>query len=123
MVARVARLSQYPRSVSAGEFYVLILSKPNEIAPVRGLVEALRNPRYAEMAAKAARILKPVMEQIQRPIDEARRARQLGEAAFAAYRAGKTDQEISEFFGVPIQQVRQWRRGLEKDKASSRSQL
>jgi len=103
------------RVESAGEFYVLILTKPAEIAPVHALVEALRNPRYGAIAAKAARILKPVMEGIQRPIEEARRARRLGEAALAAYRAGKTDQEISEFLGVPIKRVREWKRSLEQD--------
>jgi lauroyl/myristoyl acyltransferase len=94
----------------AGEFYSITLTKPEEIGPVRALVESLRNPRYKEIGAKAVRLLAPVIEDIQKPIEEARQAMRQGEAMLAAHRAGKTDVQIAKFFGVPIQQVREWKR-------------
>jgi transcriptional regulator with XRE-family HTH domain len=95
---------------SVGEFYSITLTKPEEIKPVRALVEALRNPQYCQIAARAIRDLAPVIEDIQKPIDRTRRALRQGEAMLAAHRAGKTDRQIAEFFGVPIKRVREWKR-------------
>jgi hypothetical protein len=94
----------------AGEFYSITLSRPEEIGPVRALVEALRNPRYQEICAKAVRVLTPVIEDIEKPIAQARQALRQSEAMLAAHRAGKTDMQIAKFFGVPIKQVREWKR-------------
>jgi transcriptional regulator with XRE-family HTH domain len=95
---------------SVGEFYSITLTKPEEIKPVRALVEALRNPQYRQIGARAIRDLTPVIEDIQKPIDQTRRALRQSEAMLAAHRAGKTDRQIAEFFGVPIKQVREWKR-------------
>ena len=92
-----------------GEFYSMTLTKPEEIRPVRALVEALRNPQYRQIGARAIRVLTPVIENIQKPIDQARRATRQADAMVAAHRAGKTEAQIAKFFGVPIQQVREWK--------------
>ena len=93
-----------------GEFYSMTLTKPQEIRPVRALVEALRNPQYRQIGARAIRILAPVIENIQKPIDQVRRATLQADAMLAVHRAGKTERQIAEFFGVSIKQVREWKR-------------
>ena len=55
-----------------GEFYSITLTKPEEIKPVRALVEALKNPHYRQIGARAIRVLTPLIEDIQKPIDCAR---------------------------------------------------
>ena len=95
---------------SVGEFYSITLTKPEEIKPVRALVEALKNPQYRQIGARAIRVLTPLIEDIQKRIGRARRAIRQSEAMLAAHRAGKTDRQIAEFFGVPIKQVREWKR-------------
>jgi transcriptional regulator with XRE-family HTH domain len=92
------------------QFYTITLVSPEEIGPVRALVEALRNARYREVGVRAIRVLTPVMNDIQKPIDQARRAAQQGEAMLAACRAGKTDRQIAKFFGVSVKEVREWKR-------------
>jgi transcriptional regulator with XRE-family HTH domain len=94
----------------APQFYSITLVKPEEIAPVRALVEALRNARYHEIGIRAIRVLTPVIKDIQKPIDQARQAVRQGEAMLGAYRAGKTDRQIAKFFGVSVKQVSEWRR-------------
>ena len=95
---------------SVGEFYSISLRKPEEIRPVRALVEALRNPRYRQIGARASRVLTPVIEDLQKPIDQTRRALRQTEAMLAAHSAGKTDRQIAKFFSVPIKKVREWKR-------------
>ena len=104
-----------------GEFYSMTLTKPEEIRPVRALIEALRNPEYRQIGARAIRVLTPVIEDIQKPIEQARRAVRQADAMLAVHREGKTAKQIAEFFGVPIGQVRAWKRqnGLMDDQTAN----
>jgi transcriptional regulator with XRE-family HTH domain len=101
-----------------GESYVISLSKPEEIAPVRALVESLRNPVYQQIAAKATRVLAPLIEEFQKISEQRRVAARLTEALLAAYRTGKTDRELAHFFELSLAEVRAWRQqnGLEANR-------
>ena len=106
LVAEVGE--EYVRSTV--DFYTETFTKPAEILAVGALVEAMRNPRHASIAAAARQALAPLMEEQKRRREQMRRAIDLSSALLAAYRQGKTDREMAAFFDLPVETVREWRR-------------